>query len=47
MDIFWKSLLQKTGQEALNKLEEKKTVLLWLVILLLLGSSGATLFYPG
>lgn len=46
VDVFWKSPLQMTGQEALNKLKGQKTVLLLLVILLL-GSSDATLFYPG
>lgn len=46
-DIFWKSPLQKTGQGALNKLKERKQALFCLVILLLLGSSGATVFYPG
>lgn len=46
VDVFWKSLLQMTGQETLNKLKGQKTVLLFLVILLL-GFSDATLFYPG
>lgn len=38
--------LSRGRQEALNKLKRQKTVLLFLVILLL-GSSDATLFYPG
>lgn len=46
MAVFSKSPLQKTGQGALNKLKERKTVPFCLVILLL-GSSGAALFFPG
>lgn len=46
VDVFWKRPLQTTGQEVLNKLKGQKTVLLFLVILLS-GSSDATLFYPG
>lgn len=47
MGVFWKSPLQNTGHRALNKLRERKTVLFCLVVLLLLGFRGATLFYPG
>lgn len=46
VDVFWKSPLQMTGQETLNKLKGQKMVLLFLVILLL-GCSDASLFYPG